>query len=250
MDTIWTPAKRAITALNLGKPDEIPTFELEFQLSEEFFGYPLSDKRLEKGQIEKLSDAELERAAIDLADKYARVYGDKSAKEMGAEFCSGDEEKDSRPGLDYCIIPIYSPGWRDLDSIVTKAFRKRLREHFGNTRLFGGHGDGTFSIPSGTDMYGFAYRIADEPEAVLEDALKNISPVHLAEKMPRIPYHIFHCEADQAVNIDMHSARFVAAMREAGHEVTYDTVPEAGHCQLSPEAWAKLDAYVAASLGV
>ena len=37
MDTIWTPAKRAITALNLGKPDEIPTFELEFQLSEEFF---------------------------------------------------------------------------------------------------------------------------------------------------------------------------------------------------------------------
>ena len=171
-DMIWTPAKRAITALTLGQPDEIPTFELEFQLSEEFFGYHLGDARLGRDEWYKLSPAELERAAYALADKYARVYGDKSAKEMGAEFCSGDEEKDSRPGLDYCIIPIYSPGWRDLDSIVTKAFRKRLREHFGNTRLFGGHGDGTFSIPSGSDMYGFAYRIADEPEAVLEEALK------------------------------------------------------------------------------
>ena len=83
-----------------------------------------------------------------------------------------------------------------------------------------------------------------------DQALRDHSPLHLVAVLPRIPYHIFHCEADQAVNIDMHSARFVAAMREAGHEVTYDTVPEAGHCQLSPEAWAKLDAYVAASLGV
>ena len=46
----------------------------------------------------------------------------------------------------------------------------RLHEHFGNTRLFGGHGDGTFAIPSGSDMYGFAYRIADDPDAVLADA--------------------------------------------------------------------------------
>ena len=30
-----------------------------------------------------------------------------------------------------------------------------------------------------------------------------------------------------AVNIDKHSNRFVAAMRESGFEVTYDTVPEA-----------------------
>ena len=28
MTNIWTPAKRAITALTLGQPDEIPTFEL------------------------------------------------------------------------------------------------------------------------------------------------------------------------------------------------------------------------------
>ena len=39
MTKIMTPAERAICALNLGQPDEIPTFELEFQLSEEFFGF-------------------------------------------------------------------------------------------------------------------------------------------------------------------------------------------------------------------
>ena len=41
-----TPAERAKCALTLGKPDEIPTFELEFQLSEEFFGYELSVTRI------------------------------------------------------------------------------------------------------------------------------------------------------------------------------------------------------------
>ena len=76
--SIWTPAKRAITALNLGKPDEIPTFELEFQLSEEFFGYPLYDNRFDKDVFCTLSDLEKEKAACDLADKYARVYGDKT----------------------------------------------------------------------------------------------------------------------------------------------------------------------------
>ena len=71
MSTIWTPAKRAITALTLGKPDEIPTFELEFQLPEEFFGYSLDDPRLHGDERDKLSAAELERAACDLADTVA-----------------------------------------------------------------------------------------------------------------------------------------------------------------------------------
>ena len=173
MSTVWTPAKRAITALTRGKPDEIPTFELEFQLSEEFFGYPLDDYRLHGEERKKRTDKELEALAYALADKYARVYGDKTAKELGPEYCSGDEEKDNRPGLDYAIIPVYCPEWWNPTSPITKAFRKRLREHFGNTRLFGGHGDGTFAIPSGSDMYDFVYRIADEPEEVLAEAERN-----------------------------------------------------------------------------
>lgn len=170
MSGIWTPAKRAVTALTLGKPDEIPTFELEFQLSQEFFGYPLSEPRLEAHCRDRYSAAEQEKMAVDLADRFARVYGDRTAKEMGPAFCSGNEEKDNRPGLDYAIIPVYGPDWWIPSSPINRAFRKRLREHFGNTRLFACHGDGTFAIPDGNGMYEFAYRLADEPEAVLADA--------------------------------------------------------------------------------
>ena len=170
MNTIWTPAKRVITALTLGQPDEIPTFELEFQLSYEFFGYDLDDARLHGENKLKNSKADLESLAIALADKYARVYGDKSALEIGPEVCSGDPEKDARPGLDYGIIPIYCPEWTDVNSDINKAFRRRLREHFGDTRLFGGHGDGTFAIPDGNGMYEFAYRTVDDPDGLKEEA--------------------------------------------------------------------------------
>lgn len=163
-----TAAERAICALNLGVPDEIPTFELEFQLSEEFFGYPLSSEVLKNPG--NYTPKEIEKAACDLADRFARVYGDGTAYDIGGAALSGNPDCDSRKGLDYCIIPVYHPFWGDPGSPVTKAFRKRLREHFGNTRLFGGHGDGTFEIPNGNDMYEFAYRIADEPEAVHGDA--------------------------------------------------------------------------------
>ncbi len=173
MSSFWTPARRAITALTLGKPDQIPTFELEFQISQELFGYPLDDPRLHGKERAKLSSAELEKAAYSLADKYARVYGDKTADELGSEYKSGNERKNAKPGLDYAIIPVYAPEWNDPNSPITKAFRRRLREHFGNTRLFSCHGDGTFGIPSGTEMYEFVYSIADEPEEMLARAKRN-----------------------------------------------------------------------------
>ena len=170
MSQKMTPAERAVCALTLGQPDEIPTFELEFQLPEELFGLSFHDRRFDKDVFPTLSPKEVERAAYDLADIYARIYGTGNAYDIGGAAVSGDPEKDARPGLDYAIIPIYSPNWWDVSSPVTIAFRRRLREHFGNTRLFGGHGDGTFAIPSGSDMYGFAYRIADDPEEVLAEA--------------------------------------------------------------------------------
>lgn len=82
-----------------------------------------------------------------------------------------------------------------------------------------------------------------------DEALCAHSPLHLVDTMPRVPYHIFHCEEDKSVNIDLHSAKFVAAMRAAGHDVTYDTVPEAGHCKLSPEMAEKFDEFIVASFG-
>ena len=170
MPAIWTPASRAICALTLGTPDEVPTFELEFQLSEELFGYPLYDPALDPGLPPALSASELEREAYAMADRFARVYGAGNAYDIGGAALSGDPEKDKKPGLDYCIIPVYAAEWRNPTHPYTIAFRRRLREHFGNTRLFGCHGDGTFSIPSGSDMYEFSYRIADEPEAMHAEA--------------------------------------------------------------------------------
>ena len=172
MPAQWTPASRAICALNLGTPDEVPTFELEFQLSEELFGYPLYDAALDPGLPSVSSPRELEQAAYDLADRFARVYGAGNAYDIGGAALSGDPEKDKKPGLDYSIIPIYAPEWRDPTHPYTIAFRRRLREHLGHTRLFGCHGDGTISIPSGSDMYEFSYRLADEPEEVMADALR------------------------------------------------------------------------------
>ena len=66
----------------------------------------------------------------------------------------------------------------------------------------------------------------------LGEALRAHSPLHLVKSMPACRYTIFHCEADRAVNIHSHSEKFVRAMREAGHDIRYFTVPGRGHCDL------------------
>ena len=73
-------------------------------------------------------------------------------------------------------------------------------------------------------------------EGTLDDAMKATSPLHLADSMPDVDYHIFHCEEDTAVNKQKHSDRFVAAMRPA-HRLTYYPIPQRNHCDLPPEVW-------------
>ena len=76
-------------------------------------------------------------------------------------------------------------------------------------------------------------------EGTLEDGLKALSPLHLADKMPKIVYRIFHCEKDTAVNIHSHSEKFVEAMLAAGHDITIQRVPGRGHCDLTLDAKKK-----------
>lgn len=83
-----------------------------------------------------------------------------------------------------------------------------------------------------------------EEEGDIEDILKTRSPLHLADKLPRVPYYLFHCNQDKAVNIDMHSEKFVSAMRAAGHDIKYHIVSDRGHCQLDDEAKALFADYV------
>ena len=81
-------------------------------------------------------------------------------------------------------------------------------------------------------------------DGTMDEALRSASPLHLAQdgKMPPIPYYIFHCTGDTAVNKEQHSDRFAAAMQERGHTVRYTAVPDRGHCDLSPEARVRYDA--------
>lgn len=69
----------------------------------------------------------------------------------------------------------------------------------------------------------------------LDEALRAHSPLHLADQMPPARYTVFHCCMDEAVNKQMHSDRFVEAMRK-DHDITYIQVPLRGHCDLSPQA--------------
>lgn len=79
------------------------------------------------------------------------------------------------------------------------------------------------------------YSAFGEYDGDMQSALRSCSPMHLVEKMPRIPYDIFHCTEDMAVNFEQHSVRFVKAMEDT-HQITLNTVPFRGHCDLSPEA--------------
>ncbi len=80
-------------------------------------------------------------------------------------------------------------------------------------------------------------------DGTIDEALRSASPLHLAMmgKMPDIPYYIFHCTQDMAVNKEQHSDRFVAVMEACGRDVTYTPVPDRGHCDLPPDVRVRYD---------
>lgn len=147
-----TPKERAVAALNLKIPDRVPTFELEFQLEEEMFGRRFYTGDLSVENLAKMSKKEKEEKIFNLAEYVVHVYS----------------------SLEYSIIPgLYlgdTSGFWDKGIVPeeTKFFIKCLREIVGDTYMIHYHGDGTFAIPDGNDMYEFAYAIADDP-----DDLKN-----------------------------------------------------------------------------
>lgn len=131
-----TPKERVIAALELRQPDDIvPTFELEFQLTEEFFGKNFKN-------LNGLSGVDLERA-ID--------YNAQFFVEIAEE-------------LDYSII-------RTGDIRIIK----RLAEMGVNKKfLICGEADGTLAIPSGSNMVDLTVRLfehADEFKRELDAAV-------------------------------------------------------------------------------
>lgn len=105
-----------------------------------------------------------------------------------------------------------------------------------------------FHFTEREDLPRTLYSAFAECDYSLEEALAAHSPLHLAEKMPAIPYTLFHCTADRAVNIDAHSRKFVQAMRPT-HEIALIEVPQRGHCDLTSEALEQYRAAILQAIG-
>jgi len=134
-----TPKERAAAALTLHIPDMVPTFELEFQLEEEMFG----KRFLKQEDIENSTLKEREKLLRKNAEYMVEVY----------------------ESLEYSIIPVH---YFDFNGILETG--RYLRELIGDRIMITHHGDGTFAIPDGDDMYEFAYKIADDPEGLKKEA--------------------------------------------------------------------------------
>ncbi len=134
-----TSKQRMATALNLGIPDRVPTFELEFQLSEELMGKPF----LTENDLKGLSEAEVDRRIAENAEFMIEVYD----------------------RLEHDAICI-----QYLNEQHTKQTIRRLHEFSGDRFMLLAHGDGTFAIPDGAGMLEFVYRIADDPQGVHDQA--------------------------------------------------------------------------------
>lgn len=143
---MMTHKERAVAALERRVPDMVPTFELEFQLAEEMFGKPFFGKEFEEDNWNKLSAKDREKAIYDAAVYTVEVY----------------------KKLEYSIIPAHGYGLRTEEE--TAMYWRYLREIVGDTMMIAQHGDGTFAIPDGDHMYEFAYRMADDPKGLKEEA--------------------------------------------------------------------------------
>ncbi len=130
-----TPRETAVAALT-GQPPAglVPTFELEFQLTEEFFG-----RRWFRAEaFANVSAAERDKLIGRIADDYVACY----------------------EALDYSILfETRSPDDEARIEVI-----RRVREQVGERYLYLCHGDATYGIPNGTNMVDFTVRLFEQPD--------------------------------------------------------------------------------------
>jgi uroporphyrinogen decarboxylase len=148
-----TPKERAIAALTLKQPDEVPTFELGFHIEDEMFGKsPVNIAEYKREELEKLSDLEAEKKIRVWATHRADIYRK----------------------LEYSLWPmLYLPDMWNEDGSLSKYQKMMiyaLKEEADGEYMLQSHGDGTFALPDGNAMYEFAYRLADDFDGILEEA--------------------------------------------------------------------------------
>ncbi len=104
--------------------------------------------------------------------------------------------------------------------------------------------DVTYHFTERKDLPRTLYSALFYEAGTLEDALKSISPLHLVDKMPKVKYHIFHCDEDMEVNMDAHSKKLVKEFDKRQYDFTFDIVEGRGHCDLTLEMKRKFAEYV------
>lgn len=140
-----TPRERFIAALER-RPlaGRVPHFELVFYLTMEAFGKVHPSHRT-YGQWLQMEDKERQIHREDMADLYLATA---EQYEHSAIFIHPNPRTDEE-------------AMRMIDII---------REKSGDQYFLMLHGDATFSVPGGDHMTEFAYRLADEPEKVKQEA--------------------------------------------------------------------------------
>ena len=85
------------------------------------------------------------------------------------------------------------------------------------------------------DLPRTVYVAFDHYDMTLDEAMRTVSPIHIADKMPRIPYLIYGATADRAVSMERHASPFVDKMRSLGHDVEYVINEGYDHCGMDEE---------------
>lgn len=140
------PKDRAILALECKQSDIVPHFELEMQLTEEYFGKSFVTKEEWDSDPSKATeylkrDAEL---LIQTAERF-----------------------------NYCII-FYSGIYRPRREDYIEGIRI-LRELDGGRRLLMAHGDSTMGIPTGNNMQDLAIALFDNAKKIKSDQEKGVN---------------------------------------------------------------------------
>lgn len=142
-----TPKERAILALNLKQPDFVPTFELEFQLTEEYFGKSFHSKEEWSEATKKEQEKFIEENVL----LYIQIaeYFDYVAIMHSLAYCPSEKE--------------------NLETI------KKLKKFMGEKYLILVHGDATFGIPDGKNMFEFTYSLVDKKDEMKQLADKMVN---------------------------------------------------------------------------
>ena len=124
-----------IAALNRKIPDRVPTFELEFQLTEELMGR----KHLCEEDLRGLDERETQRKLKDYAAFLIRLY----------------------ETLEHDAICLHYLSTEHIGDVIGY-----IRELSGNEFMILAHGDGTLAIPDGDGMYELSLALYETPDAL------------------------------------------------------------------------------------